>query len=136
MLPEIGAYLGEAFPSQVHPKIHTPNIDAPVERSLLLKRAYVQQALRSPSRTSLLTGRRPDTTQVYNQGLLTERVGKLYHYTTVLQTKRLRDDRHLVKYTTPPSTTTYRSLGPRPICIACRALKSGTAAGIQCQAAC
>ena len=35
-------------------------------RSLLLKHAYVQQAVCGPSRTSLLTGRRPDTTHVYD----------------------------------------------------------------------
>ena len=40
--------------------------DALASRSLLLKKAYVQQAVCSPSRTSLLTGRRPDTTHVYN----------------------------------------------------------------------
>ncbi|XP_053399532.1 iduronate 2-sulfatase-like [Mercenaria mercenaria] len=46
--------------------MHTPNIDALASRSLLFKRAYVQQAVCSPSRTSFLTGRRPDTTHVYN----------------------------------------------------------------------
>ena len=65
MRPEIGAFLGEDFPSPVHPKIHTPNFDALAGRSLLLKRAYVQLPLCAPSRTSLLTGRRPDTTHVY-----------------------------------------------------------------------
>lgn len=70
MRPEIGAYLGPDFPSPVHPKIHTPNLDKLAKQSLLLKRAYVQQALCSPSRTSLLTGRRPDTTRTHD----------LYHY--------------------------------------------------------
>ena len=43
MRPEIGAYLGDDFPSPTHPKIHTPNLDKLASRSLLLKRAYVQQ---------------------------------------------------------------------------------------------
>lgn len=46
--------------------IHTPNLDALAERGLLFNRAYCQQAVCSPSRTSLLTGRRPDTTRIYN----------------------------------------------------------------------
>ncbi|KAL4229854.1 hypothetical protein ACF0H5_010246 [Mactra antiquata] len=64
--PNIGAYNGPNSPSPVHPQMHTPNIDALASRSLLLKRAYVQVALCSPSRSSLLTGRRPDTTRVYD----------------------------------------------------------------------
>ena len=66
MRPELGAYYGKDFPSPVHPPIHSPNLDKLAAKSLLLKRAYCQQALCSPSRTSLLTGRRPDTTHVYD----------------------------------------------------------------------
>jgi len=66
MRPEIGAWEGPYFPSPIHPKMHTPNLDALAKRSLLLKRAYTQQAVCSPSRTALLTGRRPDTTHVYD----------------------------------------------------------------------
>ncbi|KAK6186263.1 hypothetical protein SNE40_008333 [Patella caerulea] len=44
----------------------TPNLDNLAGKSLLMKRAYVQCALCSPSRTSFLTGRRPDTTHVYD----------------------------------------------------------------------
>ncbi|XP_046583810.1 iduronate 2-sulfatase-like [Haliotis rubra] len=50
----------------VRPKMHTPNLDRLAGRSLLLKQAHVQQALCGPSRTSLLTSRRPDTTRVYD----------------------------------------------------------------------
>ena len=50
MRPEIGVY------NPGHP-MHTPNLDKLASKSLLLKRAYVQQAVCSPSRTSLLTGR-------------------------------------------------------------------------------
>jgi len=46
--------------------MHTPNLDRLATHSLLLRRAYVQQAVCSPSRTSLLTGRRPDTTRVHD----------------------------------------------------------------------
>lgn len=66
MRPEITCYHGKDFPSPVHPSMHTPNLDALASKSLLLKRAYVQQAVCAPSRTSLLTGRRPDTTHVYD----------------------------------------------------------------------
>src|SRR5205085_12235595 len=46
--------------------IHTPNLDAFAAHGLLFNHAYCQQAVCSPSRTSLLTGRRPDTTKIYN----------------------------------------------------------------------
>jgi iduronate 2-sulfatase len=46
--------------------IRTPHIDKLASEGLLFTRAYCQQAVCSPSRTSLLTGRRPDTTRVYD----------------------------------------------------------------------
>lgn len=49
-----------------HPEMHTPNIDAIAERGALFTRAYCQYPLCSPSRTSVLTGLRPETTQVRN----------------------------------------------------------------------
>ena len=48
------------------PKMITPSIDALAARGTLFNRAYCQQAVCGPSRTSLMTGRRPDTTRVYD----------------------------------------------------------------------
>ena len=54
---DLGAY-GQQF-------VKTPNIDQLASKSLLFERAYSQVAVCSPSRTSLLTGRRPDTNRVW-----------------------------------------------------------------------
>lgn len=44
----------------------TPNLDRLARRGILFRRAYCQQAVCSPSRLSLITGRRPDTTRVWD----------------------------------------------------------------------
>ena len=78
----------------------TPNIDRLANRGMVFNRAYCQQAVCSPSRLSLLRGRRPDTIRVWdrathfreaipgivtlpqhfrNQGYHTLSIGKIYH---------------------------------------------------------
>jgi iduronate 2-sulfatase len=83
-----------------HPMIVSPNIDALAKNGVLFERNYCQQAVCGPSRASLLTGRRPDTTKIYdlkthirttmpdvitlqqhfkNNGYFSEGIGKLFH---------------------------------------------------------
>ena len=58
--PQLGAY--------GHDIMHTPNIDRLAEEGLLFRRAYAQWPVCGPSRASLLSGLRPDTTGIYNNG--------------------------------------------------------------------
>ena len=92
--PELGAYGS--------PIAITPNMDALAAEGLLFNRAYCQQAICSPSRASLMTGARPETTGVienytyfrdllpdiitlpqhfWNNGYETAYSGKIYHKT-------------------------------------------------------
>ena len=49
-----------------HREIHTPNIDRLAQRGTLFNRVYCQYPLCHPSRTSILTGLRPNTTRVFS----------------------------------------------------------------------
>jgi len=90
--PELGCY-GAAH-------IDSPNIDALAASGRLFQRAYCQQAVCNPSRTSLMTGRRPDSIGVTgnhahfrtehpavvtlpqhfkNHGYHAAAIGKIYH---------------------------------------------------------
>jgi len=90
--PEFGAY-GSKY-------IHSPNLDRLAKQGVTFTRAYCQQAVCSPSRSSLMTGTRPDTTKVWNltthfrtalpdvvtlpqhfkqNGYFVQGMGKLYH---------------------------------------------------------
>lgn len=48
-----------------HPQIQTPNIDRLAERGTVFLNAHCQSPLCNPSRTSLMTGKRPDNTGIY-----------------------------------------------------------------------
>jgi len=56
--PELGCY-GNTL-------IKTPNIDRLAARGLVFNHAYVQQAVCGPSRTAVMTGKRPDATRVWD----------------------------------------------------------------------
>jgi iduronate 2-sulfatase len=90
--PELGAF-GCDY-------IKSPNIDGLAASGITFRRAYCQQAVCSPTRSSLMTGTRPDTTKVWdlvthfrdalpdvvtlgqhfkNNGYFVQGMGKIYH---------------------------------------------------------
>ena len=90
--PEFGAY-GAGY-------VKSPNLDRIAKAGLTFTRAYCQQAVCSPTRSSLMTGARPDTTKVWdlethfrtalpnvvtlgqhfkNHGYFVQGMGKIYH---------------------------------------------------------
>jgi iduronate 2-sulfatase len=60
MRPQLGCY-GD-------PTVKSPHLDALAKRGMVSERSYVQQALCSPSRISMLTGRYPATTGIFEIG--------------------------------------------------------------------
>lgn len=58
--------LNIAFDSYVNPEVPTPNISRLASHGTLFKVAYCQYALCNPSRTSSLSGQRPDKTGVFD----------------------------------------------------------------------
>ena len=58
MRPELGCYGNNIAKS--------PNIDRIAARGIVFNKAYVQQAVCSPSRTAMMTGLRPDVTKVWD----------------------------------------------------------------------
>ena len=90
--PELGCF-GKDY-------IKSPNIDGLAKSGITFERAYCQQAVCSPTRSSVMTGTRPDTTKVWdlvthfrkalpdvvtlgqqfkNHGYYVQGMGKIYH---------------------------------------------------------
>ena len=91
--PELGCYGVN--------EVHSPHIDELASEGVVFDRAYCQQSVCAPSRASVLTGCRPDTTGIYdlqtpvrsvmpdvvtlpehfkNHGYTTRSIGKIYHH--------------------------------------------------------
>ena len=65
MMDDLRLQIGPDRPPGTH-SMSTPNIDALIGRSMYFPEAACQMALCAPSRASVLTSRRPDTTKVWD----------------------------------------------------------------------
>ncbi|ELU17745.1 hypothetical protein CAPTEDRAFT_189721 [Capitella teleta] len=81
--PEIGAFIDPKTRPWLNSAIKTPNLDALAERSLVLRRAYVQVARCNPSRVSIMTSRRPNTTHIVNNKGWFRKVGHGNTFVTI-----------------------------------------------------
>ena len=79
--PDLNPYAPNPIPGTMTPTMITPHFDALAANSLVLLKNYVQQAVCSPTRTSLLNGRRPDRTRVYDLFSYSREVAA--NYTTI-----------------------------------------------------
>ena len=130
--------MGEAFDDT---RAHTPNIDALAAGSAVFKRAYVQYPVCGPSRASMLTGLRPESSGVLdlktrlrdihpdivtlpqffrNNGYATAAVGKIFDPRSVDS----RQDDDPASWSVPfknVSGTVDRNAGPRYAAVAIEA---------------
>ena len=65
MRPELEPFRGEWGWEEAPSDLKTPNLKDLAEQGSTFTKTFCQQAICGPSRTSLMTGRRPDTTKVY-----------------------------------------------------------------------
>jgi len=101
----------------------TPNLDRLAASGTLFERGYIAVSVCMPSRTALLTSRRPDTTRNYEltnseyhrnvvnattipqffkeQGYITKGCGKIFHYLPSEELKYSWDDQYPSGYCTP-----------------------------------
>ena len=97
--------LNDTVGSYGHPVVQTPNMDALADRGMRFENALCNYAVCNPSRSSFLTGLRPDTTGIFgnrdyeeyadhlshrvslprlfrNNGYYTKNLGKIFHTTS------------------------------------------------------